>query len=254
MGNPIWVIDTTSGVDTDNLVNSPGLVVEKEPGSEVRREEGVQLQPYVLQLIDRMKLWFDDISGSSDSSRGVKPEGVTAASAITALQDASQTRLRQKSKNIDACMQNFGQMYQSRVFQFYTAPRVFRITNDQNVTKYFKFHVDQETHPETGEVRKFARVQQYAQGEDGKHYEAPEQQYDIKRRFDVVVTTGSSLPFEKDRVEQQSMNLFDRGIIDAEEVLKNLRYPNKESVLQRMAEKAQQQAAMQAQQQGQTPA
>lgn len=245
MGNPIWIVDNTSGIDTDNLFNRPGLIVEKEPNSEVRREEGVQLQPYVLQMIDRMKGWFDDISGSNDVSRGVRPEGITAASAITALQDAAQTRLRQKTRNIDTFMQNFGQMYISRVFQYYTAPRVFRITDNQNSSKYFKFHVDQTIDPNTGEAVKVAKVRRYNQGDDKKYYLGAEQQFEIRQRFDVKIATGSALPFEKSRIESQSFNLFDRGIIDAEEVLKNIRYPNSESVMKRMQEKAMQQAQMQ---------
>jgi hypothetical protein len=218
MGNPIWVVDTSSGVDVENLFNRPGLIVEKEPNSEVRREEGVQLQPYVLQMIDRMKSWFDDISGSNDVSRGVRPEGVTAASAIEALQSAANTRLRQKSRNLDAFMQNFGQMYLSRVFQYYSAPRVFRITNNQNVTQYFKFHVDKDEYG-----NKVARVQKYSQGDDGQYYLDPENQYSLQGRFDVKISTGSSLPFEKSRVEQQAFSLFDRKIIDEEEVLKTLK-------------------------------
>jgi hypothetical protein len=66
----------------------------------VQREEGVQLQPFVLQLIDRMKLWFDDVSGSNDVSRGAKPEGITAASAIQSLQEAAQIRIRQKAETL----------------------------------------------------------------------------------------------------------------------------------------------------------
>lgn len=242
MGNPIWVVDNTSGIDTDNLFNRPGLIVEKEPGSEVRREEGVHLQPYVLQLIDRLKTWFDDISGSNDVSRGVRPEGITAASAIEALQDAAQTRLRQKSRNIDAFMQDFGQMYLSRVFQYYTVPRVFRITDNENATKYFKFHVEVN---EAGV--KTARVRSYDQGIDGQYYLGPEKQFEIRQKFDVKISTGSALPFEKGRVEQQTFNLFDRGIIDSEEVLKNLRYPNAEALMKRMAEKAAQAAMAQMQ-------
>lgn len=247
MGNPIWVVETGSGVDTDNLFNRPGLVVEKNPGTEVRREEGVQLQPYVLQLIDRFKLWFDDISGSNDVSRGVKPEGVTAASAIEALQNASNTRLRQKTRNIDMFMQNFGQMYLSRVFQYYTVPRVFRITNDQNATKYFKMHVDQQQ-DENGEQMRVVKVREFQQTLDGRSVYGDEKVYDARRRFDVKISTGSNLPFEKARVSQESFNLFDRGVIDAEELLKNLRYPNSEQLLKRMAEKAAQQAQAEAQQ------
>lgn len=260
MGNPIWVVSTDSGVDTDNLVNRPGLVVEHNPGAEVRREPGVELQPYVLQLIDRMKGYFDDISGSNDVSRGVKPEGVTAASAITALQEAQQQRLRQKTRNIDAFMQQFGQMYASRAFQYYDSPRIVRVTGQEGAQRYFKFHVEQyeEMDPvtgmPTGETKKKAIVRDFNQGDDGQMYEAVDaREYEIRSEFDVKVSAGSSLPFEKDRVEQQTYALFDRGIIDPEEVLKNLNYPNAEAVSGRMAEKAAQQAAMQAPPPGSAP-
>lgn len=245
MGNPIWVVDTSSGIDTDNLFNRPGLVLEKEPGSEVRREEGVQLQPYVLQMVDRMKMWFDDISGSNDVSRGVKPEGVSAASAIVALQDAQQTRLRQKGRFIDAVMQEFGQHYLDIVFSNYKAPRIFRLTNDQNVVQFFKFHVE-DTVDEAGNPAKLAKYRTINQGEDGKFYDGPEQSLYYTKKFDVKIATGSVLPFEKSKIEAQSLNLFDRGILDAEAVLKNINYPNYQEVLKRKADQAAQQAAMQA--------
>jgi len=60
--------------------------------------------------------------------------------------------------------------------------------------------------------------------------------------FDVKISMGSALPFEKNRLEDQSFKLFQEGIIDAEEVLKNMRYPNMESVMLRMKQKADAQA------------
>jgi len=255
MGNPIWKVPSTAGIDTDNLFNRPGLILEYDGDQAPTREEGVQLQPYVITLIDKIKLSFDDISGDNDVSRGVKPEGVTAASAIEALQEAQRTRQRQKARNIDAFMQDFGQMYLSRVFQYYTAPKIFRITDNQNVTKYFKFHVEKQVDAVTGDEKKVARIARFEEkvdpisGDTAGYAEAPEQQYEIRARFDVRINTGSSLPFEKSRVEQQSYALFDRGIIDTEEVLKNIRYPNAQAVMNRMAQKAleQQQAQMNAQ-------
>lgn len=241
MGNPIWVVDNTSDIDTENLFNRPGQVVEKAPGSEVRREEGVQLQPYVLQLIDRMKEWFDQVSGSQDITRGISPGGVTAASAIADLQNAAQTRLRQKSRNLDCYLQNLGQQYLSRVFQFYTAPQVFRITGKDGAQKYFKFHVS-----ETENGQKVANIENF--GPDGKSLGIS--QKPVAGTFDVRVTTGSSLPFSKSEKETRLYGLFDRQIIDGEEVLKGLDYPNYEAVQQRMAQKAEQMAALQAQQGG----
>lgn len=235
MGNPIWKVGTGSGVDTDNLFNQPGLIIEADDISQVQREEGVQLQPYVLQLIDRMKVWFDDVSGSSDVSRGVKPEGITAASAIQSLQDATQTRLRQKSRNLDVCLQNLGQMYLSRIFQFYSAPRVFRLTNKDGSQKFFKFHVERIT-DESGETKSIAKYRRFNQNENGQYFESEESARDLDKSLDVKVTTGSSLPFARAEKEQKLLNLFDRGIIDAQEVLKGSDYPNWQAVLQRVQE------------------
>lgn len=242
MGNPIWVVDTTSGIDTENLINQPGLIVEKEPGSEVRREEGVQLQPYVLSMIDRLKEWFEQLSGSQDVTRGIAPGSVTAASAIADLQNAAQTRMRLKMKNLDAYLQDFGQQYASRVMQFYTAPKVYRLTGKDGTEKYFKMHVEKQQ-----DDTYVAHIQRFT---DNNLLNPTPEQYQLRGKLDVRVTTGSSLPFSKVQTEQRAYALYDRGIIDAEEVLKSLDYPNWEAIQQRM----QVQAQNQAQSQAQTPA
>ncbi len=245
-GNPIWVVSTDSGVDTEKITNQPGLIIEKEPGSEVRREEGVQLQPYVLSIVDRMKEWFERLSGDQDVNRGIAPGSVTAASAIADLQNAAQTRVRLKMKNLDAYLQDFGLQYADRVMQFYTAPQVFRLTGKDGAEKFFKMSISK--NPDGTAT---ALVQRYT---DNNLLNPTEEVYQLRGRLDVRVTTGSSLPFSKVEAQQRAYALYDRGIIDAEEVLKSLDYPNWEAIQQRMAAKAEQQAAAQAQGQGQKPA
>lgn len=275
MGNPIWVVDTSSGVDTDNLFNRPGLVVEKEPGTEVRRESGVELQPYVLPLLDRVKQLFDGISGAKDITRPVENNSVTAASAITALQEAAQTRLRLKARHLDAFLQQMGQMYVERVMQFYTAPRIFRLTGDDGGFKFFKFHVETMLDAEgneitgvDGKVKKRGIKRDYQQNQEtGQISEnLTTSEYEIHGEFDVRVSTGSSLPFSKNEAADKAIKLYtlspppNGGVIDDEELLKALDYPNWEAVLQRVKErKAQQMAQMQqaaqqaAQSKGQPP-
>lgn len=257
MGNPIWVVDNSSGVDTDNLVNKPGLVVEKNQGSEVRREEGVELQPYVLQLTEKMVEWFDSVSGSQDVSRGVQPTGITAASAISSLQEAAQTRLRQKARNMDFYLQDLGRHWLSRTLQFTTAPQIFRLTNQQGAQNYFRMHVEEHQFTEqvdgvdeygqptlvsqpTGEMGKKVIVQPY--GENGQIDLTQQRVFETRAKFDVRVVTGSSLPFAKAEKEQKLLNFFDRGIIDQEEVLKESDYPNYQAIIQRMQMAAQQKA------------
>lgn len=248
MGNPIWVVDVDSGIDTDNLINKPGLVIEKNKNTEVRREEGVQLQPYVLQLIDRLRDWFEAGAGTAEVSQGINPGGVTAASAIANLQEAAQTRVRLKSRNLDACLQQDGQMYLSRVLQYRDAPTIMRITNNQSATQYFKFHVQPVMDPdgkpmvsETGDPMREAIVQEMTAAGLADIQRIP-----IKGALDCQVSTGTTLPFMKAQKSQEAKDLFDRQLIDQEEVLKTVDWPNYQAVMARMAQAAQLAAQAQA--------
>lgn len=246
MGNPIWMVPTGSGVDTDNLFNRPGLIVEydtQQSGEKPTRQEGVQLQPYVLQLIDRMAQWFDSISGANEVTRGVRPEGITAASAITSLQEAAQTRIRQKSRNVDAFLQSGGQLYKNRVFQFYSVPRIVRMTNDQNATQFFKFHVEKIPMPD-GTTQRKATIRPMV---DGSESLDNAREYMIRGDFDVKVSTGSNLPFAKAEKANLAFKLKEQGAIDELELLKAVEYPNAEAVWERVVQRQQQMAMAQAQ-------
>jgi len=240
-GNPIWVVDASSGVDADMLTNAPGLVVEKNPGTEVRREAGTQLQPYVIQILDRVKESLDQIAGAQDITRGIPSGGVTAASAIADLQNAAQTRMRQKARNLDAYLQNLGEQYLSRVMQFYTAPRMFHVTGNDGVRRYFRAHLADGENGPTAQVQRF--------DEDGRP-QAPET-YELRGKLDVRVTTGTALPFSKAQKKDELLALLDRGVIDREEYFKQTEYPNWEAVEQRMQEREAAAAQAAAQEQAQ---
>lgn len=237
MGNPIYIVDDTAMIDTDNLFNKPGLVIEKAAGSEVRRESGVEIPGFVLPMLDRIKKYFDGVSGQTDLSKGAEPGNVTAASAIEDLQEAQQTRLRLKARNIDAMIQDFGKLYLSRVFQFYSVPRIVRTSGNQNAKDYFYFHVEKFT-DEDGKEKQHAVT---------TSHDGISKRIEIIGDFDVRVSTGSGLPFAKRAKGQQEMELFKMGVIDDVELLKNMDYPNYEAVLQRVHAQKQQSAAPQQQ-------
>lgn len=262
MGNPIWKVPTEGNVNVRKLINQPGLIVEYANGSvgEPRREEGVQLQPYVLDMIDRMEKWFNDIAGTQDVTRGINPTGVTASSAIEQLMDAASKRVKQKMRNLDSYIRDFGRQWVSRVMQFYSTPQVYRMTNKENISQYFKFNV--ENRPAVDHMgqpvmdalgaqknQKFAIVKKAFKNKDGQmQYEETPSEYEIKGDFDISVNTVSGLPFKKVENEQRMFALFDRGIVDGQEVLDKIDYPNKEVVLQRVKEEKAQEAQAQQQQ------
>jgi hypothetical protein len=241
--NPIWIVDHSADVDTDNLNNIPGSIIEKSPGAEVRRENGPPLNPGFTQILDRIINWFNDVSGSSDFSRGEAPGGVTAASAIEQLISASRTRIRQRMRNLDCYLKDAGRQWLNRVLQYYTAPRVYRLTNQDGSQYFMKFHID-DVETEYG-IKKRATIIKH----DESGAEIGTSQLILSGELDLRVQSGSDLPFEASDKERKALALFDRQIIDADEVLEQLQYPNKDKILQRLAER-QAQAAAAAQTQG----
>lgn len=234
-GNPVWIVDTEAEVITQNITNAPGQIIEKSKGGEVRREAGVQLQPFVFQLIDRIKSWFDDISGSQEVTRGTNPSGVTAARAIEALQETGRTRIRQKTRNMDTFLREFGRQYVQFALKNYTVPRVRRVTNRQGVEKYFKFSTQRvNTGKETKTIVQFQELEK----DENNNFQATRTMDQVMiGEFDVRVNTVSALPFAKAEAEQRLFALFDRGIIDAQELLKGVEFPNTEAVLERLAQR-----------------
>lgn len=248
MGNPIWLVPSSSGVDPDSLTNRPGLNVEYDGETPPQRMEGVNLQPFVLQLFDRISEIFDSISGSQDVTRGVQPTGVTAMGAINSLQEAAQTRIRQKSRNLDFYLQGVGQKYLSRMFQFYSAPQVVRLTGNDGATRYFRMQVEPVERTLEDGVTKVPgyKMKVAAYGDDGKEQTDAMREFEIRGKFDCRVVTGSSLPFARAEKEGKLTKLFELGVIDRLEVLKGSDFPNYEAVLQRMEQKEQADAQAQA--------
>ena len=117
--NMQWIIDKNSGIGQGKLTNRPGLVIRKNPGSEVRRDTPPPMPTYVRETIDVMKADIQDISGVLDSLKGEKQTGVVAASAILALQEASQSRIRLKIKIMESNLSELANMVYSRMQQFW---------------------------------------------------------------------------------------------------------------------------------------
>jgi hypothetical protein len=243
-GNPIWIIDSNAEVDTENLNNVPGAVVEKNPGTEVRREVGAGPSPAAFTMLNNLQDWFNTVAGNSEFSEGQAPGGVTAASAIEQLIRASRTRIRQKQRNLDEFMKNAGELWMNRVFQFYDVPKIYRLTNSDGSQEFRKFRVEKDEQGQT-----MAVFNDYEENDTNELIELPERRLLLKGRFDVRVTTGSELPFDIADNERKALALFDRGIIDEEEVLVRTDYPNREKILARLQERKQ--AEMQAAQQQQ---
>jgi len=242
MGNPAWIVDTSAGVDTNNFVNAPGMIIEKNAGSEVRREQGLGINPSYMNMLSQMEVWFNNVSGSQDVSKGQTPGSVTAASAIEQLMDASRTRIKQKMRNLDGYLREVGEQWLARVMQFYRMPKIFRIVGKDETMKFFQISIEDRGPQKVGVVTEFVT------NEKGEEVPSRPKEFVMEASFDVRVNTGSTLPFSVAEKENKAFALFDRQIIDAEEVLNILDYPDKDKIMARQAERQEAEAAAAAQQ------
>jgi hypothetical protein len=233
--NPIWVIDTNSQVDPDNLTNQQGLVIEKSPGSEVRRESGIEVPQSMYNTYQMVKTSFDMINGLGELTQGQKPAGVTSGIAIESLQEAAQNRIRQKTRNLEMYLKSLGELIVSRIMQFYNTNRIVRIVN--NVTGYpdfFEFYI--------GEGQAHWREITVDPSTGQKIFKDDGIQRVVKGTPDIQMAVGSSLPFARAQKTQMALQLYDRKIIDPEEVLKTIQWPGFERLVEKMKMQAEQMA------------
>ena len=122
--NMQWVIDKNSGIPKGELTNRPGLIIRKNPGSEVRRDSPPSMPMYVSEMVERLKNDVEVISGVHDVTRGQTPSGIQSASAIIALQEAAQIRIRLKITLHHNALGLLGTEWFERVKQFWKFNRV----------------------------------------------------------------------------------------------------------------------------------
>lgn len=98
-----------------------------------------EMNTYAITLrankIDELK----ETSGNRDFSQGGSASGVTAASAIAALQEAGSKLARDMIKERYRAYRKVCEMCIELIRQFYTTPRTFRITGKQGSTEFVKF-------------------------------------------------------------------------------------------------------------------
>jgi hypothetical protein len=194
--NPIWILDKNSGVTKGSLTNRKGLVVRKNPGTEVKRDAPPTMPAYIQNVIDNMKQDIENISGVFDVTRGEKPTGITAAAAIQALNEQAQGRIKLKVQNLEQFLSEVGGLWLSRIQQFWASARIIRVMQDDYKPSFTTLSGD--------EV-------------DGDFY--------------IIIAAGSTMPVNKTSKLQQMIQLAQTQaedglpLVDRQTVLENADMP-----------------------------
>jgi cyclopropane fatty-acyl-phospholipid synthase-like methyltransferase len=210
--NTVWIVDKNAGVEKNTLTNRPGLIIRKNPGSEVHREPPPSLPAYIQNIIEVFNQDIEHISGVYDVTRGERPTGITAAAAIQALNEQAQGRIKLKVQQIEQMLSELGGLWLSRIQQFWDTKRDVRVMDsDYNV--------------------QFDTIDKS----------------DIDGDFDVIVAAGSTMAVNKTARLQQLIQMAQTQaedglpMVDRQTVLENADLPNLEEILQRFAQIKEQQ-------------
>ena len=121
--NMPWIIDKNAGIKVGAITARPGLIVRKNPGSEVRRDQPPSMPMYVINAVETYKQDMEQISGVYSSLKGENSTGVYTAQGILALKESGQVRIRLKVKLMEESLGRIAQLWFSRMKQFWKDDR-----------------------------------------------------------------------------------------------------------------------------------
>jgi hypothetical protein len=137
------------------------------------------LPNYVLQEVQQLQQDLDDISGQHEISRGQNPSQVTAATALSYLQEQDDTMLSSAIESLESCVEKVGRCVLSYVSQFWNTGRLVKVV-----------------------------------GKDGSFDAQVYKGADLGGNHDIKVEAGSALPTSKAAKQAFLMDLMKMGYID----------------------------------------
>lgn len=166
-------------IDMSKITTEPGQGIPYTPGFEKPTPLPMQdLPAYVLQELDRILIDWQDIAGQHEVSKGQVPTGVTAATAISFLQERDESQL---SATFDSMEDGIGKVARhtlSHANEFWDQPRLVKIT-----------------------------------GTDGSFDAMSFSGADLKDNTDIRIENGSALPQSKAAKQALILDLMKMGFV-----------------------------------------
>ena len=173
---------------------------------------------FLTQKIDELKF----VTSNQDATNGIAPSGITAGSAISALQESAGKNARSSNKAFHRAFREVCNQIVELIRQFYDTPRTFRIMPDGMLEEYIQFD-------NTG----LKPQQMQTMGED-MGLRVPE--------FDIEVTTEKANPYKKMEINELAMNFYNQGFFNPQMTdqalacLGMMDFNKKEEVMQKIRE------------------
>lgn len=181
-----------------------------------------------------------EVLGNRDFSQGGTSGGVTAATAITALQNSGDKLSRDAINQTYTSISEVMLLVIEVVRQFYNEERTFRITGQDETVSYIKYS-NKGLKPKTGPFDALWRFL-------GQEVPEPE-----SAQFDITLSVEKNNPYSRGQHNQLVLSLFQMGLLDPANaqlgcfVIENLSFDGKDKILEQLRKAAEQAQGMQAQ-------
>jgi hypothetical protein len=139
---PRYFVRQDGSINEDEFCNmeSPMVHVDGNLGEDsIRPITGAGLSSNYVDYLSSTISELREISGNTEASTGSSTSGVTAASAIAALQEASGKGSRDSSKSAYRAYSRMVSLVIELIRQFYDAPRSYRITGKYGNEQYVSY-------------------------------------------------------------------------------------------------------------------
>lgn len=130
------------GINVEQFLDLSNAIVDVDGNIDenaMRRIEHVSLDGNYINLLDRDIQELRETSGNTETSTGNISSGVTAASAIAALQEASGKGSRDSTQGSYRSYSEIVELVIELIRQFYNMPRQFRILGEYGAEQYISY-------------------------------------------------------------------------------------------------------------------
>lgn len=193
---PRYLSKDGSGINEEEFTDlSKDIVHYNGDPDTIKPIENPQLSSIYVEVMNNKIEELKETSGNRDFSQGSTTSGVTAASAIAALQEAGSKLSRDMIKSTYRSFSDVVYLVIELIRQFYTVPRAFRITNDSGMLQFI-------TMDNSG-------IRPESAGNDFGVVTGGRQPY-----FDITVTAQRSSPFTKIAQNELAKEMYNLGFFN----------------------------------------
>lgn len=213
---PRWFISDSAGINEEEYADWSRPFIHTTGRIDDQTVKQVSVENISSNALQLLQFKIDEIketSGNRDFAQGSTNYGVTAASAILALQEAGSKLSRDMIKSAFRAYSNICYLIISLIKQFYTEPRTFRIIGENGAESYMVY--------QNNLIKSLDETSR-------------------KAIFDIKIVPQKQNPYQKAQQNELAKELFSLGMLDpnrkaeARLAIKLMDFDGKEELLSKL--------------------